>query len=157
MRIPKIYLETTIFNHYFDTDREAHFSTVKLFEKIRSEEYEAFTSLYVTDELKNAPEPKRTNMLNLIREYNITILPASDDVGNLANIYIKEGVLPAKFLYDGLHIAAAAINDLEYIFSHNFKHINKLKTKVMTSNINFREGYRSVIIASPMEVFEDEE
>jgi len=30
MRIPKIYLETTVFNHYFDAGREAHAATVEL-------------------------------------------------------------------------------------------------------------------------------
>jgi len=47
-------------------------------------------------------------------------------------------------------------NDLEYIFSLNFKHINKLKTKAMTSIVNIREGYRPVTIASPLEVIDDE-
>jgi len=59
-------------------------------------------------------------------------------------------------MYDGIHIAIATTNDIECIFSLNFKHINKLKTKTMTSIINAREGYRQVIIASPMEVVEDE-
>ncbi len=27
MRKPRIYLETTVFNHYFDVDREAHAAT----------------------------------------------------------------------------------------------------------------------------------
>jgi len=56
MRKPKIYLETTMFNHYFDTDREAHAATVKLFEEVQSGKYEAFTSIYVTDELGNAKD-----------------------------------------------------------------------------------------------------
>jgi hypothetical protein len=29
MRIPKVYLETTMFNYYFDIDRDAHAVTVK--------------------------------------------------------------------------------------------------------------------------------
>jgi len=30
---------------------------------------------------------------------------------------------------------------LEYIISLNFQHINKVKTKIMTENINIRQGY----------------
>ena len=44
MRKQKIYLETTLFNFYFDTDREAHADTVKLFKEIAAGKYEAFTS-----------------------------------------------------------------------------------------------------------------
>jgi len=157
MRKPKVYLETTIFNHYFDTDRDAHAATVKLFEEIQAGKYEAYTSLYVTDELEDAHEPKRSKMLELITEYDIKVLDVSDEAWHLADVYVKEGIIPPKFTYDAFHIAVATINDLEYVFSLNFKHINKVKTKTMTSAINIREGYRPVIIASPMEVVEDDE
>lgn len=50
----------------------------------------------------------------------------------------------------------ATINDLEYIFSLNFQHTNKLKTKTMTGNINIRLGYKPIYICSPMEVVERE-
>ena len=45
IRIPKVYLETTMFNYYFDTERDAHSDTVKLFEEIRAGKYQAFTSV----------------------------------------------------------------------------------------------------------------
>ena len=157
MRKPRIYLETTMFNHHFDTEREAHVATVKLFKEIKAGKYDAYTSLYVTDELGDAGEPKRSNMLALIGEYEINVLDASDEAIYLADIYVKEGIIPARFSYDGLHIACATANDLDYIFSLNFKHINKLKTKTMTSNTNIREGYRPVIIVSPLEVVDDGE
>ena len=157
MRKPKIYIETTVFNHYFDIDREAHAATVKLFKEIQVGKYDAYTSAYVLEELEDAEEPKRSNMLALIPEYSIKVLGVEEDAERLAEIYINEGVIPAKFIYDAFHIAVATTNDLEYIFSLNFKHINKVKTKVMTSAINIREGYRQVIIASPVEVVEDDE
>ena len=156
MRIQKIYLETTVFNHYFDTDREAHAATVKLFNEILDGKYEAYTSVYVVGELEDAKEPKRSNMLGLISKYNIQVLQFDKEAERLADIYVNEGVIPARFTYDGYHIAVATTNDLECIFSLNFKHINKLKTKRMTSVINIREGYRPITIASPLEVENDE-
>ncbi|MDR1699582.1 MAG: hypothetical protein LBR68_00105, partial [Lachnoclostridium sp.] len=74
MRKPRIYLETTVFNYYFDVERDAHADTVKLFEEIRAGKFEAFTSAYVTDELIKASEPKQSKMLSLIGKYNITVL-----------------------------------------------------------------------------------
>jgi predicted nucleic acid-binding protein len=157
MRVPKIYLETTMFNHYFDEHREAHADTVTLFEEIKTNKYEAYTSIYVTDELIKADEPKRSKMLSLIAEYNIIVLQNSNEAEMLADIYVNDGVIPLKYRYDGLHIAIATIHSLSYIFSLNFQHINKLKTKSMTSNINIRQGYNPVYICSPMEVVEYEE
>ena len=156
MRKPRIYIETTLFNHYFDTDREAHAATVKLFKEIEIKKYEAYTSLYVVDEIVNCAEPKRSKMLALINEYDIQVLSFSDEIRALADIYVNEDIIPVKYRYDGIHIACATVNDLDYIFSLNFKHINKVKTKTMTGAINIREGYRPVIIASPLEVVDYE-
>jgi predicted nucleic acid-binding protein len=44
MRIARIYLETTVFNYYFEKERDAHADTVMLFEEIKAGKYRAFTS-----------------------------------------------------------------------------------------------------------------
>jgi len=41
-----------------------------------------------------------------------------------------------------------------YIFSYNFHHINRNKTKKMTSVINIREGYKPITITIASEVVE---
>jgi len=157
MRKPKIYLETTAFNHYFDVEREAHAATVQLFKDIAAGKYEAYTSIYVTEEINKAEEPKRSKMLGLIQEYNIIVLPADYEADRIADIYVNDGVIPVKYRYDGLHIAIATINDLEYVFSSNYQHINRIRTKTMTGLINVREGYKPITIASPLEVSNHEE
>ncbi|MCL2342603.1 MAG: hypothetical protein FWC62_01700 [Firmicutes bacterium] len=152
MRRPKIYLETTLFNYYFDTDRDAHPATVALFEEVAAGKYDAYTSTYVLDELGAAPEPKRTNMLNLISRYEISLLSENEETIRLANLYIKNGLIPEKYRTDGLHIAMAAVSDLDIIISLNFQHIVKRKTKLETSALNALNGYRAVEILTPMEV-----
>jgi predicted nucleic acid-binding protein len=156
MKTQRIYLETTLFNYYFDIDRDAHVDTVKLFNEISGGKYEAFTSTYVTDELEKAPEAKRDKMLGLITEYNIAVLAPNDEAVRIADIYIAEGVIPKKYRTDGLHIAIATINELDMIISMNFKHIVKRKTILATGKINNLNGYRAIEIYSPMEVVENE-
>ena len=154
MRKPKVYIETTVFNYFFDTQRDGHADTVKLFHEIKAGSYEAYTSAYVTDELIRADEPKRSNMLNLIAEYNISLLDYSDETQDLANTYIKEGIIPENKKLDSLHIACATVHDLDLVFSFNFHHINRIKTKTMTNLINAREGYKLITITTPREVVE---
>ena len=158
MRKPKIYLETTLFNYYFDSDRDGHFDTVKLFKEILEGKYEAYTSSYVLDELEETKdEIKRSNMLSLIAEYNITLILGGNEAQRLSAVYVNAGVIPHTKSYDAMHIAIATVNDLDYIFSFNFKHINRIKTKTMTSAINIGEGYKPVTIATPGEVIEYDE
>ena len=157
MRIPKIYIETTVFNFYFSSDSpDKQKDTLKLFEEIKEGKFTPYTSNSVLLELERDSEPKRTQMLRLIEDYNITILPVKAEERQLANIYVAEGIIPQKYAMDALHISATTINDLDFIVSYNFKHIVKRKTVTMTESVNLREGYKRIGIFSPTEVIEDE-
>jgi len=154
-RRPKIYLETTLFNYYFDKDRDAHVDTVNLFKEIAAGKYEAYTSEAVIDELEDAPAKKRDAMLALVREYNITVLRITEEAEDLADIYAEEGIIPLKYMTDGIHIAVATVNDLDFIVSLNFRHIVNVKTERLTHMVNIRHGYRPIEIASPMEAMDE--
>jgi predicted nucleic acid-binding protein len=157
MRKLKIYLETTMFNYYFDTDRDAHPYVVRLFEKIAEGKYEAYTSEHAVSELQQASnEKKRNNMLDLIPKYGIIVLGHNAEAERLADLYIAERVLPKDCVNDSLHIAIASVNDIDIILSLNFKHITSKITEEKTGIINIRNGYRRVDIRPPMEVVQYE-
>ncbi|MDR2522724.1 MAG: hypothetical protein LBC93_03360 [Synergistaceae bacterium] len=153
----KLYLETTMFNYYFDTDRDGHADTVALFEAIKEGKYEAYASGYTILELENAPEPKRSEMLSLIDEYHVIMLNITDESDRMADLYIAEKIIPSRFRYDSTHIAVASINRLDCILSYNFQHINKLKTKILTERANLAEGYNGVVICTAKEVLDYDE
>ncbi|MDR3365066.1 MAG: hypothetical protein LBS91_09035 [Clostridiales Family XIII bacterium] len=151
----KLYLETTTFNYYFDTERDGHTDTVRLFEKIRAGEYEAYTSEYAVGELLNASEPKQSKMLALIEKYDIVTLPITDESNRLSDLYVSENIVPARFRLDGAQIAIASIYELDCVISYNFQHINRVKTKLLTDRINHKKGYGTVVICTAKEILED--
>ena len=65
----RLYLESTVFNYYFDEDRQGHEDVIKLFEAIRAGEFEVCTSELVVRELEKARESKRGKMLVLTEDY----------------------------------------------------------------------------------------
>ena len=152
----KIYLETTLFNYYFDEDRDAHADVVTLFEECAAGKFEPYTSDYVIREIEDALVEKREKMLGLIDRYNIVILEASKEADKLATRYLVEGALPKGSLTDASHIAIASINALDKIVSLNFRHIVKAKTVRLTGAINTLFGYLPLDIETPMEVIDDE-
>jgi predicted nucleic acid-binding protein len=157
MQIPKIYLETTMFNYYFDTDRDAHADTVTLFEECAAGKFEPYTSDYTLEELeRTADAEKREKMLKLIERFNITVLTKSDEANELADKYILEGALPPGSLSDARHIAITSISGLDTIVSLNFNHIVRAKTARLTEAINRIRGYHAVSIDSPMGVLSNE-
>ena len=151
----RLYLETSVFNYYFDDDRDGHADTVRLFEAIGAREFEGYTSRYTTDELKKAPEPKRSDMLALVDKYGITSFETDDEADRMADLYISERIIPPGYRTDAAHIAIASIRGLDCVVSYNFQHINRLRTKISTERVNYENGYKSVFICTAKEALED--
>ena len=146
-----------MFNYYFDTEREGHDDVVRLFEAIKAGAYEGYASTLVTDELEAAPEPKRSDMLALVDRYKITVFDVTPAVARLAGLYIEAGIIPPSYRYDSSHIALAAVHELDFVISYNFKHINRNKARIRTTMINREEGYMSAIICTAREVLDNEQ
>ena len=153
--LPKIYLETSAVNFYYADDApDKRDDTILLFDEIKAGKWEAYTSYTVIDEINSASGETADKLLNLIKNYDISVLPPHDDIHNLADIYVSEDVIPLKYRDDAVHIATASIHGMDIIISWNFKHIVKRKTILMTNIINIRENYKQVSIHSPSEVIE---
>ncbi len=158
MKKLRIYVETSVLNFYFaqdvPSDREA---TRALFEEIQAGKYEAYTSLAVIEEISRAPEKEKNQMLNLIKQFDLHVLEVDMEAQALADIYVREGIIPEKFRNDALHIAISTVFDMDLLLSWNFKHIVKRKTRLMTNLTNAREGFRNMDICTPLEVIESED
>ncbi|MDR0909213.1 MAG: hypothetical protein LBM77_05545 [Spirochaetaceae bacterium] len=154
-QIIKAYLETTMFNLYFDTEKYGHKVTLAFFDAIKAGQFEPYTSQYVLGELENAPEPKRSDMIGLIDNFGINVLPATDESARLASVYIEqhEGIPESKET-DALHISIATVNHMDICVSCNFRHINKLKTKRMVERVNNENRYGPLFICRPEEVID---
>jgi len=160
MRKLRIYLETTVFNYYFDEERDEHIPTVKLFNEIKEGKFEAVTSTLVIKELlATKDEERRNRLLGLIEKYNIPVLEHNNKtIQNLANHYIAEKIIPPTYLNDSTHIAVATFYELDCIISMNFSHINKYKTKVLVARNNAVLGYNKLLdICSSWEVVDYED
>ena len=152
----RLYLETTVFNYYFDAERDGHDDVVRLFEAIGEGRYKGYASTYVTDELKRAPEPKRSNMLALTDKYGITVLDTKPSVVYLSRLYLDNGVIPSTHILDSTHVALAAVYELDLVVSYNFKHINRDKTRRLTGVINRQQGYEAIVICTAKEVMSND-
>lgn len=78
---------------------------LKLFEDIKNGLFEPYTSTIVVDELLKAQEPKKSKMLELIPQYDISVLPATEENNELAQVYVRNNIIPQKYIDDARHIA----------------------------------------------------
>jgi predicted nucleic acid-binding protein len=153
--IPKLFLETTVFNFYFEVKQgQKQTDAIRLFEEIAGGRYEAYTSKEVIDEIKAASAEKAEKMEALSEEYIKGVIQPLPEVERMADIYVKKGIIPLKFSADALHIATATVNKLDFVVSFNLGHIVKTKTMIGTGLANLREGYRQVGLSTPTEVID---
>jgi predicted nucleic acid-binding protein len=154
MTVPKIYLETTMFNFPFVEDSPQYRAdTLRLFDMIKAGKYEPYTSPYTYRELEATKvESRRFEMLKLIPDYGVKIIEDTPDVERLAGLYLAGEAVPLGFYTDALHIAITTVYGLDFIVSLNFQHIVREKTIRIIGEINAREGYRAIGIYKPSEV-----
>ena len=53
----------------------------------------------------------------------IPLLGMTDQVAEIAQLLLSEGIMPAKAAEDALHISIAAVHRVDFLLSWNFKHI----------------------------------
>jgi len=152
-KIPKLFIETTVFNFYFEGKHgQKQNDAIRLFEEIAKGRYEAYTSDEVYKELKKASLDKFNKMDVLSEKYIKRTLETLPETKRIAVLYIKKGIIPAKSIKDALHIACAVVNNLDLVISYNQGHIVKTKTMIGTGLVNLREGYRQIGLSTPTEV-----
>lgn len=149
MKKLKIYLDTSVLNFYITSqDIEKQEITKKFFEKTDGEFY---ISELVIEEITRAQEPKRTNLLELVKKINPVILAYNEDVETLANLYVKENIVPEEYLPDAVHIAFSSNYNMDILVSWNLEHMVKVRTKRLVSAVNIRLGYKTIEICTPQE------
>ena len=158
MKKPQLYIETSVWNFYFADDApEKKEITHTFFNKIKESEYEIFISDTVIEEIGRADDEKRQLLLNIIKEFNPKRLIIDQEVVELAQKYIAEGVLPANKFEDAVHAAVATIFEMDALISWNLKHLSNLKRMEMINGVNMKEGYsKRLELITPMEVSDEE-
>jgi hypothetical protein len=160
MGVPKIYLETTMFNFYHEKRTAPPYLELKaevhrIFDLIKAREYEPYTSTVATNEIDNTEDQeKRVKMWNLIEEYGIKVLETSLDAERLVAYYVKERVVSPSWKTDATHIAISVVSGMDFIVSLNFTHIARPWTIEHVRRINMREKLNPIGIYKPAEVLE---
>jgi len=154
-----IYLDTSIISFlYADDTPEKRDATKEFFDKfVKYGVYNVFISSIVFDEIRKTQNSKLiTKLLDAVEKYELPELDISEDMENiqaLAEIYIKNNVIPRKKLDDALHIAIATVKQMDVLLSWNYKHLANVNRETLVQSINLRMGYiKPLRMITPLEV-----
>jgi hypothetical protein len=145
----RIYIDTSIVGGFFDEEfKEA---TELLFERLERMEVRFVVSDLLDLELLGAPIYVRELLVQYPSEM-FERVELTQEVIELADTYIKEGVVGKTSLEDCRHIALATINKVDVLASWNFKHIVNLEKIKGYNSVNLRLGYSLIEIRSPKDL-----
>ena len=154
----KIYLDTSVINFLFADDApELKSITIELFDNyIRANKYSTFISDFVILEIEKTNNiEKKEKLLNVIEKYKIKIISSDyeNEIIELANKYIENGVIPKKSETDAYHIAVCVLNDINYLISWNYKHLANVNKEQQIRMINIQNKYLNELrIITPLEL-----
>ncbi len=131
----RIYIDTSVFGLYPPEAMHQEQAAMSLFNLIRSGQWQMMTSEIVEAEIARAPEQVR-GLYNELFE-NALYLGLRDEVEDLADAYISEGIVTPNHYNDALHVAFATVSQCDVLTSWDVREL------VNTAKI---AGYHAVSI-----------
>jgi len=146
----RVYLDTSVFSAYFDNRvRDRQRETEAFW--ARRQEFDLATSELGRDELRQASDPvQRRRLLGLLRGF--TVLAVTEEMKQLGQRYVSEGVFTATMLNDALHVAAAVISRQDVLLSWNFRHLVNRRRRAKVNDVNVEAGLPTIEILAPPEL-----
>jgi predicted nucleic acid-binding protein len=151
---PRVYVETTIPNFYYDfrdspavtTRREA----TRLWWATAAERYELVTSTVVRDELNAGTSTAVAMRLTLIADLPVLESPPAIDA--IVDVYLAHKLMPAKPLGDAVQLALASYYQCDFIVTWNYRHLANPNKAVHIARINARLGLPVPRLVTPLDL-----
>lgn len=111
-------------------------------------------SRFVLDEASLGDEKLAAERLEALK--GIPLLELSEPILTLGTELLERAVLPEKARVDALHIATAAVHEIDYLLTWNCKHIANANLVPRVNKIIENEGYMPPYICTPEELINNE-
>lgn len=156
--VESVYLETTIVSALFDRRpdpvcRAQHEQTADWYDE-ESACYRVCISPAVLNELQSGTYEHQ--MEAVLFADNLEQLPIDDEVLGVAEIYVRQLVMPKKMTGDALHLAIASVNRMNYLLTWNCRHLANPNKIHRIIEINRRLGLITPTILTPTMLYRED-
>ena len=156
MKLP-LYLETTIPSYLTAKQSRDIIQTAR--QQITAEwwnkrlnDFDIFISQIVIEEASEGDPHASAKRMDAIKTF--TLLEITEEVVDLAEIIIREKIIPEKAIRDALHIAVATFHEMSFLLSWNCKHIANAEIVKRLRKTVDNEGLELPVICTPEELLE---
>ena len=151
----KVYIETSVVSYY--TSRPSRDLVTAARQQVTREwwetarlSFETYVSTLVLEEAGEGDQSAAEKRLQALT--GMPVLTITAEVEALASAFIQPGSLPEEYVEDAIHIAVAAVNDMDFLLTWNFTHINNAVMKRALMRVAEQNDYECPLICSPDEL-----
>ena len=147
-----VYIETSIpsFYHTLRTDSEsiARMAWTRQWWREYAGRSRLVTSAAVVDELLRGTGGKNDERISLLDQ--ATVLPISEKVIEIAQVYIDKQVMPRDPQGDALHLALASYHKADFPLTWNCRHLANASKLHHIRVVNFEIGLATPALTTPL-------
>jgi predicted nucleic acid-binding protein len=147
----QVYLETSFFGACVSTRHDARSRYWREVSndwwRSQARKHELFISAEVVAELSVPDYPCREAALDMLR--GLTMLEVTPEVLGLADILIREKVMPGPVAGDAVHLATATVHGMDYLLSWNVKHLANPNKRAHLATVCLRFGLMPPEVLTP--------
>jgi hypothetical protein len=155
---PSLYLETTVPSYLTarptrDLIMAAHQQITREWWEKRVADFRVFISQLVVDECCFGDAEAARRRLDAIKK--LPLVSIDERVLAISQGLVAAGAIPASARADAVHIAVAAVHEMNFLLTWNCTHINNAETIQSLAAALKAEGYRCPTICTPEELMGD--
>ena len=153
-----VYIETTIPSIYYDDRPEPEMVARQHWTRQwwdgERHGYRLCTSAAVLDELRKRAHPRQEEKTRLLD--GVPLLDVTDEVVEVAQVYIKNYVMPGDPVGDALHLALAAYHKVDILLTWNCRNLANEKKIDHIRRVNGMMGLFTPSIVTPLNLLGEE-
>ncbi len=163
MKKLRIYLDTSVINFLFADDAPEKRDITREFFATHFGAYDVTISDLVLVEIGRTRDEKRRDLLRgAVSAYGLAPVAFSEDdedeIEGLAELYVREGVIPARKRDDAMHVAICTVLEYDVLLSWNFKDLANVRKQTRINAVNQQQGYlKPLLLLTPLEVMGDDD
>ena len=154
----RVYIETTSPSYLVarpsrDLIRAAHQELTREWWESCRQGFDLFVSQFVLDEAGDGDPNMAAQRLALLTD--VPLLPVTDEAIRLAEGLVQDGPLPEKAATDALHIAMAAVHQMDILLTWNCRHLANARLLGALRRAAESKGHELSVICTPEELMGD--
>lgn len=152
---PKVYVETSVLSYLAarpsrDSITLARQLITRRWWDTERGKYVLVVSEAVEAECRRGDPETIKRRRKLLEE--VSLFPLHEKMVEVARLLVVPGAIPEKAQVDAMHIAAAAVEECEFLLTWNFRHIANVRIRREVERILANHGYNKTIICTPEEL-----